>query len=69
MFNDLPENAELDREQFRELLKKIDSGLRALPATAQVGLASQPGGRARAKLEGAVDWEPVLGGSPRSARR
>ncbi len=30
------EDASLDREQFRELLQTIDSGLRALPATAQV---------------------------------
>lgn len=30
------EDASLDREQFMELLQTIDSGLRALPATAQV---------------------------------
>lgn len=30
------EDASLDREEFRELLQTIDSGLRALPATAQV---------------------------------
>jgi NADH:ubiquinone reductase (non-electrogenic) len=28
---------ELTKEQFKALLEKIDSGLRALPATAQVG--------------------------------
>ncbi|KAL6756599.1 type-II calcium-dependent NADH dehydrogenase [Haematococcus lacustris] len=33
---ELPESTELSREQFKELVKKIDSGLRALPATAQV---------------------------------
>lgn len=32
----LTEDTELDKEQFREVLKKIDSSLRALPATAQV---------------------------------
>jgi hypothetical protein len=31
------ETDELTKEQFRALLEKIDSGLRALPATAQVG--------------------------------
>lgn len=30
------DNASLDREEFRDLLQTIDSGLRALPATAQV---------------------------------
>jgi NADH:ubiquinone reductase (non-electrogenic) len=30
------EDTELTKEQFKELLGKIDSGLRALPATAQV---------------------------------
>lgn len=30
------DDASLDREEFRELLQTIDSGLRALPATAQV---------------------------------
>jgi hypothetical protein len=32
----LAESTELTKDQFKELLKKIDSGLRALPATAQV---------------------------------
>ena len=29
-------DTELSRDDFRELLRKIDAGLRALPATAQV---------------------------------
>ena len=33
---DLNEQSELSEEQFADLLKKIDNGLRALPATAQV---------------------------------
>ncbi|KAK9866248.1 hypothetical protein WJX84_006230 [Apatococcus fuscideae] len=33
---ELNENSELTEEQFVDLLKKIDNGLRALPATAQV---------------------------------
>ena len=32
----ITEETKLTREQFKEILKKIDSGLRALPATAQV---------------------------------
>ncbi len=36
---DLDEKSELSEEQFVDLLKKIDNGLRALPATAQVGHA------------------------------
>jgi hypothetical protein len=32
----LPEDVSLTREEFKDLLSKIDSGLRALPATAQV---------------------------------
>lgn len=34
--NTIEESDELTKEQFRALLEKIDSGLRALPATAQV---------------------------------
>lgn len=34
----LDEETELSREQFKQLLETIDSGLRALPATAQVGV-------------------------------
>lgn len=34
----LEEETELSREQFKQLLETIDSGLRALPATAQVGV-------------------------------
>lgn len=34
---DLDESAQLDKSAFEELLGKIDRGLRALPATAQVG--------------------------------
>lgn len=34
---ELNEKSELTEEQFVDLLKKIDNGLRALPATAQVG--------------------------------
>lgn len=36
MYKSLTEDSSLGREEFRELLKTIDSGLRALPATAQV---------------------------------
>ena len=34
---ELTEDTALEEAQFRELLEKIDRGLRALPATAQVG--------------------------------
>ena len=33
----LSESTELDKAAFKEILGKIDQGLRALPATAQVG--------------------------------
>lgn len=36
VYQGIDESSTLDREQFRELLKTIDLGLRALPATAQV---------------------------------
>ena len=36
LYKDSSESSTLDRDQFRGLLKTIDSGLRALPATAQV---------------------------------
>ena len=36
VYKDIDESSQLDREQFSELLKTIDLGLRALPATAQV---------------------------------
>lgn len=36
VYKGITESSTLDREQFRELLKTIDSGLRTLPATAQV---------------------------------
>jgi NADH:ubiquinone reductase (non-electrogenic) len=36
IYKDIDENSTLDREQFKDLLKTIDLGLRALPATAQV---------------------------------
>ena len=36
IYKDIDETSELDQSQFAELLKTIDSGLRALPATAQV---------------------------------
>ena len=42
---ELDESTQLDSEQFEELLNKIDNGLRALPATAQVS----KGGRVWAK--------------------
>ena len=35
--SDLSDDTVLTREQFEDLLAKIDKGLRALPATAQVG--------------------------------
>ena len=34
----LGEDTELDKDAFREIIGKIDQGLRALPATAQVSL-------------------------------
>jgi NADH:ubiquinone reductase (non-electrogenic) len=34
----LDETTELDKDAFKEILGKIDQGLRALPATAQVAL-------------------------------
>ena len=36
VYKDIKDTSSLDRTQFRELLQKIDLGLRALPATAQV---------------------------------
>ena len=36
--NELSDATEITRSQFEELLAKIDKGLRALPATAQVTL-------------------------------
>ncbi len=43
IMEDFTAETELSRDDFRELLRKIDAGLRALPATAQV--------RCRASLE------------------
>ncbi len=39
VFAEITETSELGREDFKELLGKIDKGLRSLPATAQVGSA------------------------------
>ena len=36
VYKDMKSSSTLDREQFKDLLKTIDMGLRALPATAQV---------------------------------
>lgn len=36
VYKDIDDTSSLDRDQFKELLKTIDLGLRALPATAQV---------------------------------
>lgn len=36
--NELSDDTEISRTQFEDLLTKIDKGLRALPATAQVSL-------------------------------
>lgn len=36
VYKGITESSTMDREQFREMLKTIDSGLRTLPATAQV---------------------------------
>ena len=36
-FAELDPETRMDKADFKELLVKIDSGLRALPATAQVG--------------------------------
>ena len=35
--NTIDDDSELSREEFKSMLGKIDAGLRALPATAQVG--------------------------------
>jgi NADH:ubiquinone reductase (non-electrogenic) len=57
------EDDSLSKAEFRDLLGKVDSGLRALPATAQV--AKQQGEYlARALKEGKVE---VVGGGPPSA--
>ena len=40
--SELGEDTELDKEAFSLILSKIDQGLRALPATAQVHLGSPP---------------------------
>jgi hypothetical protein len=47
VFKGVDNTCELDREQLKELLRLIDSSLRALPATAQVHTAGStlPGGR------------------------
>ncbi len=39
--SELQEDTELDKEAFSEILSKIDQGLRALPATAQVFQSAQ----------------------------
>ena len=39
IMEDFTAETELSREDFKELLRKIDAGLRALPATAQVRMA------------------------------
>ena len=36
--NELSDDTQITRTQFEDLLAKIDKGLRALPATAQVSL-------------------------------
>jgi hypothetical protein len=38
VLTDIDMESELTEEEFKELLQKIDSGLRGLPATAQVFL-------------------------------
>lgn len=38
--NELSDDTEITRTQFEELLAKIDKGLRALPATAQVSCSN-----------------------------
>ena len=40
IMEDFTAETELTREDFKELLRKIDAGLRGLPATAQVRAAS-----------------------------
>jgi hypothetical protein len=61
---ELDEHTALEEGQFRELLEKIDRGLRALPATAQArprALLDMPGvsgallARARAPAPGSTD--------------
>lgn len=46
---ELKEGTELSRDDFKDLLGQIDKGLRALPATAQVGLGAGVGGWVRIK--------------------
>jgi hypothetical protein len=40
LFSNITEESSLTRDEFRELLKTIDLGLRGLPATAQVRVAA-----------------------------
>lgn len=63
---ELDGNTKVTKEQFKEVLKKIDSGLRALPATAQV--AKQQGEFladvfVRNKITGRMDNVVAFGGS------
>ena len=51
-FDSIDEDNEMSKEQFKELLTKIDSGLRALPATAQVRLGMQVRGQRRVRSGG-----------------
>lgn len=55
VLKDISETSTLDRDQFKEMLKTIDSGLRALPATAQV---AKQEGEYLAELFAANDMRP-----------
>lgn len=62
----LGEDTELDKEAFKEIIGKIDQGLRALPATAQVGcnsiVRSVFGGGNRLGAVVSIDYMLVSGG-------
>jgi NADH:ubiquinone reductase (non-electrogenic) len=58
IYKEIDETSALDKEQFQELLKTIDSGLRALPATAQV---AKQEGEFLAKVLTSASTEPSEG--------
>ena len=55
----IEEGEELSRDQFSELLGKVDAGLRALPATAQV---AKQQGEYMAQVRMAGSWDEQEGG-------
>ena len=56
--SELGEDTELDKEAFSLILSKIDQGLRALPATAQVYLVSPPSATLLSVQVLSPDWHP-----------